>query len=452
MIQKIRSSIGLKTFLSISILLIVCCALIYGLILYFMPKTYKVELESQFNISVQELIEKLEKGGVKDNSQMLKDFSAKYNASILVTDKNGAEVFSINSTAKKTEAGKAITVTSAFQYGTRSYIISATAPFEEVARSYDVLLRLLPLIAAIIIVISILGAYACSHVFSKPLIAISAAAQKMARLDMTWKCDVSGTDEIGVLAGSLNEMAVRLSDALNSLRVANVQLQRDIEQERLQEKQRIDFFTAVSHELKTPITIMKGNLEGMVYQVGVYQDRETYLRHSLKTVNDMEKLVKEILTAAKMGGSDFRLTAVSLNIGDLVRKCCRELQGVAEDKEIALCMDIQTDFYYEGDERLLKKAFSNIIGNAIAYSPAKAKVTVTLNHGVLSVENTEAHLDSDDLAHLFIPFFRVDKSRNRNMGGSGLGLYIVKTIFDHHGISYRINNTDQGVEFTVQFP
>lgn len=274
----------------------------------------------------------------------------------------------------------------------------------------------------------------------------------MAQLDLTWKCDDSRNDEIGVLGRSLNEMALRLDEALNSLQIANNQLQRDIEQERLQEKQRIDFFTAVSHELKTPITIIKGNLEGMIYQVGTYQDRETYLRQSLKTANDMEKLVKETLAAAKMGGNDFQLTAASVNISDSLEKCYRELQGLAEDKEIVMYKNIQPGFYYNGDGRLLKKVFSNIIGNAVTYSPNKATVAVTLKQGVLSVLNTGIHLENEDLKQLFIPFFRVDKSRNSNTGGSGLGLYIVKEILDHHGVSYKIANTSQGVEFMILFP
>src|SRR5699024_2320779 len=134
---------------------------------------------------------------------------------------------------------------------------------------------------------------------SKPLVNISNVAKRMTTLDMTWKCEVNRKDEIGVLATSLNEMAEQLNSALASLRSANWQLKKDIEREREQEKQRVEFFTAVSHELKTPIAIIKGQLEGMIYQVGEYKDRDTYLRRCMKTTNDMEALVKEILSAAR---------------------------------------------------------------------------------------------------------------------------------------------------------
>ena len=112
--------------------------------------------------------------------------------------------------------------------------------------------------------------------------------------------------------------AEQLNHALASLRSANWQLKKDIEREREQEKQRVEFFTAVSHELKTPIAIIKGQLEGMIYQVGEYKDRDTYLRRCMKTTNDMETLVKEILSAARMGGSDFHLERTDLDIS----QCC----------------------------------------------------------------------------------------------------------------------------------
>ena len=111
--------------------------------------------------------------------------------------------------------------------------------------------------------------------------------------------------------------------------------------EREQERQRVEFFTAVSHELKTPIAIIKGQLEGMIYQVGDYKDRDTYLRHCLKTTNDMEALVKEILAAARLGGSDFRLVCTDLDFSGLLQSVCRKFLGPMEDKQIALTLAIQ---------------------------------------------------------------------------------------------------------------
>lgn len=451
--KKIKESIGAKTFLTMFLLLTVCCILIYGMVMVFLPKNYQVELQNQFTTDLYKLTESLEKSGWEDISQDILAFSIRNNAFVRIEDEAGNEMIAVNisNDEKKNNAAKTLSSSGSFTYKGKNYRLLATASLIAVAQSYDILVKLIPFIAGMILMISVIAAYVCSRYFSKPLIDICGVAKRMTRLDMTWKCDESRSDEIGQLAGSLNEMSAQLSGALESLQSANEQLQSDIEKQRRQERQRIDFFTAVSHELKTPITIIKGELEGMIYKVGEYKDRDAYLKHALKTVTDMEILVKDILSAARMGGSDFQLLREKVDMTRLIERCCRKVKGVAEDKKIKMLSHLQQNVFYHGDERLLQQAVSNIINNAVIYSPEQAEVEVELSDAMLTVHNTGVHIKDEDLEQLFIPFFRVDKSRNRNTGGSGLGLYIVKTIFDHHRISYKLGNTDNGVKFTVGF-
>ncbi len=207
----------------------------------------------------------------------------------------------------------------------------------------------------------------------------------------------------------------------------------------------------MSHELKTPITILKGQLEGMLYQVGEYKDRDAYLRLSLKTTKDMEDIVKEILSAARMGSSSFHIKTVDLDISEVVKKCCHRVLGIIEDKNMKLSLNMPQDFHYKGDAQLLEKAFSNIISNAVSYSPKGAEIMISLKDRILSFENTGVYINDEDLSQLFVPFYRVDKSRNHNTGGSGLGLYIVKTIFDLHKLPFHMENTQRGVQFKLYF-
>lgn len=451
--KKIKESIGAKTFLTMFLLLTVCCILIYGMVMVFLPKNYQVELQNQFTTDLYKLTESLEKSGWEDISQDILAFSIRNNAFVRIEDEAGNEMLAVNisNDEKKNNAAKTLSSSGSFTYKGKNYRLLATASLIAVAQSYDILVKLIPFIAGMILMISVIAAYVCSRYFSKPLIDICGVAKRMTRLDMTWKCDESRSDEIGQLAGSLNEMSAQLSEALESLQSANEQLQSDIEKQRRQERQRIDFFTSVSHELKTPITIIKGELEGMIYKVGEYKDRDAYLKHALKTATDMEILVKDILSAARMGGSDFQLLREKVDMTSLVERCCRKVKGIAEDKNIKMLSRLQQNVFYHGDERLLQQAVSNIINNAVIYSPEQAGVEVELSDAMLTVHNTGVHIKDEDLEQLFIPFFRVDKSRNRNTGGSGLGLYIVKTIFDHHRISYKLENTENGVKFTVGF-
>lgn len=452
--KKIKGSIGAKTFISIMALLVGCCIIIYGMVMFFLPKTYKTELTEQFLIEFEELADTLEKNGIEDSSQEISNFAIRNNASVEITKyEEMILVFSVTSENehKNISSRFFISNNTTLKLDGQTYIVTATASLEAVAQSYDILIKLIPFIAVIIILISVAGAYICSRYFSKPLIDICGVAKRMTQLDMTWKCDTSRNDEIGVLADSLNIMSDRLKAALDNLQAANEKLQIDIENERRQEQQRIDFFTSVSHELKTPITVIKGELEGMIYEVGEYKDRDTYLKHALATVNDMENIVKDILSAARMGGSDFKLDRTDIDLTRLLGRCCRKIKGITEDKQITLSVNLQQDVSYNGDERLIQQAVSNIISNAALYSPEQAKIDVILEEHRLTVRNTGVHIAEEDLGQLFLPFFRVDKSRNRNTGGSGLGLYIVKIIFDHHGIQYKMENTSDGVMFTVYF-
>lgn len=449
--RKISQSIQAKTFLSMLALLVVCCIIIYGMVMIFLPRNYHTELEGQGTSDFYDLVEVLERNGWEASSDSLMEFSMTNNASVEINDDYGNNLFSVNFADMENmdTSAPSMSCSATFQQGGQTYHVFANAALVAVAQSYDILLKLIPFIAVVILLISVIGAVVCSRYYSKPLVSISNVAKRMTTLDMTWKCEVNRKDEIGVLAASLNEMAEQLNSALASLRSANWQLKKDIEREREQEKQRVEFFTAVSHELKTPIAIIKGQLEGMIYQVGEYKDRDTYLRRCLKTTNDMEALVKEILSAARMGGSDFHLERTDLDISQMLRKVCQQFRGRMEDKQIELRMDIQPEYHYQGDRRLMEKVFTNVIGNAVAYSPVGAVITVTQKNEVFSVENTGVHIAEEDLERIFTPFYRVDKSRNRNSGGSGLGLYITKTILDHHEIIYNMVNTENGVKFTA---
>ena len=117
---------------------------------------------------------------------------------------------------------------------------------------------------------------------------------------MTWQCKINRTDEIGILANSLNSMSQNLSDTMLKLETANRQLKQDMEHIDELNKQRQYFFATASHELKTPITIIKGQVESMIMEIGRYKDTRTILPETLKEIENMEQLVKEILSISKL--------------------------------------------------------------------------------------------------------------------------------------------------------
>ena len=328
------------------------------------------------------------------------------------------------------------------------YSLEAFSVYYPVNQAAEAMGRILPWLAAGILTVSILGALIYSRYITKPIVALSGISQKMAGLDFSWKCDETREDEIGELARSFNFLAGELSAALEQLQDANKTLQADIDRERDMERQRTMFFSAVSHELKTPITIIKGQLEGMIGNIGVYRDRDKYLARSLETTNRMEDMVQEILTISRMK-SEFTIQKMEIDFTGLVQAQAEHFRDLAEQKGISLELHLEPGLMVLGDASLLKRVADNLLSNALIYSAAGEKVFVAVRKKgeeiFLMVENTGASIPEDCLPHLFEAFYRVEKSRSRRTGGSGLGLYLVKMILDRHEARCMIENTAGGV-------
>ena len=204
--------------------------------------------------------------------------------------------------------------------------------------------------------------------------------------------------------------------------------------------------------MKTPLTILKGQLENMILGFGDYQNHDKYLPQALKSAEDIEYLVKEILSITKMETMNIGSSLEILSLADMISKVVTEFQPLVTEKDIAILQNIPKDISVSVNRNLFGKALSNIIGNAIRHSKAGAKVYVDFDKDThtLMVENTGVFLDKGNLENMFTPFYRTDKSRSKATGGSGLGLYIVKTILDLHQMGYQITNTDKGVAFYLK--
>lgn len=240
---------------------------------------------------------------------------------------------------------------------------------------------------------------------------------------------------------------------MEELQRANEQLLDDIAKEREIEKKRREFIATISHELKTPITILKGQIEGMLSNIGIYKDRDKYLKRNLEVLNDMEHMVKETLEISKLESQGFKPRKEQVSLSKIVEECIYNTSFIAKRKNIFIDKNIKENLFVCGDSKLLKKVVNNIITNAINHSPENEKVYASLHEErdeiVLKVENTGIYIEENELKEIFKPFYRIEKSRNRKSGGSGLGLYIVRMILDAHNGEYSISNSERGVEFKL---
>lgn len=450
MVKKIRNSLSAKVFLWIAGLLILCSLLIYGMVMIFLPQSYTVVASSRVEAEIEQLIDTLSQTDYDSAEEVIEKFCQDNRASVILDDGTASHTFGTVD-EQSVERGEAMTAAVDVKFADRNgnYYLSITAPVSAGNELTMAFLELLPLLLLLILLISALGAFLCSRVLVRPVLEISRISKRMAHLDMTWDCKVNRTDELGVLANSLNTMAKRLDTAMKELESANEQLRKDMEHITELSRQRRDFFAAASHELKTPITILKGQIESMILGIGKYKDTGKVLPETLKEVENMERLVKEILTISKIEMDGLAGKAEPVPLTETITKVTGTLLPLAQERQITVHSQLAEDVTVSGNASLLEKAIHNILSNAIRHSPAGAEVFIRLTPSALTVTNTGTSIPEEDLPMLFTPFYRVEKSRNKATGGSGLGLYITKTILDYHKIICNIANTENAVKFTA---
>ena len=467
MIKKIKSKLSVKVFLITSILMVACCSVTYLCIAHFAPYIYSHDLAEVKELAdmLSEELSHIPKEEVQYfiqgyNDILTKQYDDEFAFHLFQSSGNEIALSDLNEfTGNKIDDYKNTDTTEAYKISfadsTEAYILLLAKNTNKESQVVLALQKTLPILSVAILLVSVIVAFFYTWYMTKPIKKISKLSKQMADMDFSGLCPTNRTDEIGVLSHSLNDLSKKLAAALSELQEANQKLQADIDMERRLEKQRVEFFAAASHELKTPITIIKGQLQGMLYQVGRYKDRETYLAQSLEITDTLGKMVQELLTISRLDTPGFTCKKSNLNLSNLIIDRIRAFEDLFMQKDLTVEQSISPGITILGDMQLLQKALDNLLGNAAAYSGAGNQIIVRLwkenEKSNLTIENTGAQIPDEAISKLFEPFYRVDQSRNRQTGGTGLGLYIVKTILDLHGAKIEIANTVQGVIVGLQF-
>lgn len=472
MIKKNKSSLFAKIFIVTFLLTILCCVITYGVISWLLPKTYSTSLDASLDSAVNSLLTEVEKCTPIESGNLFDEFLMNQNGVLIqLFDSSNREIElpSQNSTAFPVLVTRGIAIETndpeayrathnyifTFADMEDTYTLTVAGSAQEINLLKETLGGIFLILIFVILVVAVLASSVYSHYVTRPVLRISNVSKRMAELDFNWQCEENRTDELGILAHSLNEMSQKLSASMTDLKCANEKLQADIERERALEQAQLDFFSAVSHELKTPITVIKGQTEGMLLNIGDYQDRNKYLVRSLEVINTMENMVQEILTVSRIKCSNVELKKETIQFSDMLKREYALFEDLIIQKSIEWKETISPDLCIVGDKALIQKVINNLVSNAVAYSPEGSAIYLSafVKDGAVQfrLENTGVHLPDTEISKLFDAFYRVDHSRNKRTGGSGLGLYIVKTILEQHQAEYSIENTEKGVLFTIQF-
>lgn len=336
---------------------------------------------------------------------------------------------------------------------TSGYLIFLRTPIESIKESVNISNKFLAIVGVICIVISSVITYFLSKAFTKPVLELSDIANKMSNLDFSKKYNVETNDEIGTLGESINKLSDNLETTIKDLQKANMELEKDVEETSKISEMRNQFISDVSHELKTPIALIQGYAEGL--NDGIVQDEESkkyYAEVILDEANKMANLTKDLLDLSRLEYGKEELHIDDFNITELIKTTIKKNEVIFKEKNITCTLENDEDYIVKGDSPRIEQVLTNYISNAIKHvtneNIIKCSITPSDNNTVkITVFNSGNNIAEEDIPRLWTRFYKVDTSRNREVGGTGIGLSLVKAIITQHGNRYGANNVEGGVEF-----
>lgn len=291
----------------------------------------------------------------------------------------------------------------------------------------------LPLAVGIIVA----GGYLLLQRALRPVEQFTRAAEKITQLNLSERLPVSNTgDELEQLSLALNRMIARLDDAFqNSKR----------------------FVADASHDLRTPLTILRGELESMVEDTQLDEDFRSRLAGLLEQAIHLSKIVEQLFTLSKLDSGEARKDWTRFDLAELAQTTADQMSLLAEDKRIALTCEAGQPVFIQGDRSRIKQVIVNLLDNAIKYTQDQGRVRIKVHgangHAVLEVEDTGVGIPPEALPHVFERFYRVDKARSADDESAGLGLSIVKAICTAHGAQVEASSAANiGSRFLVKLP
>lgn len=300
--------------------------------------------------------------------------------------------------------------------------------------------------------VSFLAMLFISKRFTEKIVDLAKITQKMSHLDFAQKYPVETEDEIGILGNSINTLSETLEKTLGELKSANVQLKRELEQKVQIDEMRKEFLSNVSHELKTPIALIQGYAEGLQENINDDEEsREFYCEVIMDEASKMNVLVKKLLDLNQIEFGTETLTMEHFDIVSTIDNILSNAEILFRQKEATLRFNAKNEIYVWGDVYLVEEAFTNYMSNALNHVDGdkiiEVKVEKTGNVVRISVFNTGARIPKEDIEQIWVKFYKVDKARTREYGGSGVGLSIVKATMERLGQQYGVENRENGVEF-----
>ncbi len=338
------------------------------------------------------------------------------------------------------------------------YLLYTRIPITAIQESVKISNNFLYLIAGFTILIAAIIVSVVSRKFTDPILELNGIAKKMSNLDFSHKYRITDADdEINNLGKSINTMSDKLEKTIKQLRNTNIELEKDIEEKSKIDEMRKSFISDVSHELKTPIALIQGYSEGLLENVNTDEEnRRFYAEVILDETNKMDRLVKQLLELMKLEYGKREFNDTVFNIVELEQEIIKKSKVMLEEKKVQMVFDNSKEINVVADDFYIEQVITNYFTNAIKNVQERNskniikienEVDVEKNKVRVKVFNTGDNIKDEDMTRIWNRFYKVDTSRNREQGGTGIGLAFVKAIMNNYGNNYGIVNKEDGVEF-----
>ena len=338
------------------------------------------------------------------------------------------------------------------------YLLYTRIPITAIQESVKISNNFLYLIAGFTILIAAIIVSVVSRKFTDPILELNGIAKKMSNLDFSHKYRITDADdEINNLGKSINTMSDKLEKTIKQLRNTNIELEKDIEEKSKIDEMRKSFISDVSHELKTPIALIQGYSEGLLENVNTDEEnRRFYAEVILDETNKMDRLVKQLLELMKLEYGKREFNDTVFNIVELEQEIMKKSKVMLEEKKVQMIFDNSKEINVVADDFYIEQVITNYFTNAIKNVQERNskniikienEVDVEKNKVRVKVFNTGDNIKDEDMTRIWNRFYKVDTSRNREQGGTGIGLAFVKAIMNNYGNNYGIVNKEDGVEF-----
>lgn len=326
------------------------------------------------------------------------------------------------------------------------------APIQNITENAIIASRFYAFVAVVATICGSLIAYLVIKKLTQPILDISNIAEKAAHMDFSARYTGKDTNEIGVLGESINYMSEQLERTIIELKTANLELQKDIEKKEQIDEMRKEFLSNVSHELKTPIALIQGYAEGLKECVNDDpESNEWYCEVIMDEASKMNNMVKKLLNLNQLEFGNNQISVEHFDLSALLDGVLNNFQYMFEQKEVRLIVNKPDTIMVWADEFMIEEVISNFVSNALNHVNGAKVITVEAKNingsAVVSVRNTGSQIPEESLDKVWIKFYKVDKARTREYGGSGIGLSIVKAIMDSHNKPYGVYNNEDGVTF-----